>query len=185
MSTFNRNTLAAALAVSLASLVSAPAMAGGTVTGATQAPFAHEVTNTGSGAATDPLATAQGFGFDIKAPDILIGRTSTSGDVTVFVTFSGADVATTPVVTGGDPDGVGVLPAYAIGSTSFGGNVLQFTVSPPASPGFVAGQLFSIAALAFKNALSLQAGGAGINATVRIVDTNTNIELLQIGRAHV
>src|SRR3546814_19944336 len=79
--------------VSLASLVSAPAMAGGTVTGATQAPFAHEVTNTGSGAATDPLATAQGFGFDIKAPDILIGRTSTSGDVTVFVTFSGADVA--------------------------------------------------------------------------------------------
>ncbi|PKM05930.1 MAG: hypothetical protein CVV15_10805, partial [Gammaproteobacteria bacterium HGW-Gammaproteobacteria-5] len=176
--------LAAALAVSLASLVSAPAMASGSVTGATQTPFAHEVTGTGTGAAVDPKAIAQGFGFDVKAPDILIGRTSTSGDITVFVTFSGADVASTPTVTpgiGNGPDGLPGTPddqPYAIGSTNFGGNVLQFTISPPATPGITAGQLFSIAALSFQNALSLQPGGAGINATVRIVDTNTNIELL-------
>ncbi|PKM14439.1 MAG: hypothetical protein CVV12_13865 [Gammaproteobacteria bacterium HGW-Gammaproteobacteria-2] len=184
MSTFNRNTLAAALAVSLASLVSAPAMASGSVTGATQTPFAHEVTGKGTGAATDPKAIAQGFGFDVKAPDILIGRTSTSGDITVFVTFSGADVATAPTVSIGSPYwGADTLPGTpddlaTIGSTNFSGNVLQFTVSPPATPGLVVGQLFSIAALSFENALSLQSGGAGINATVRIVDTNTNIELL-------
>jgi len=170
MSTFNRNTLAAALAVSLASLVSTPAMANGKVTPATQAPFAHEVTGANT-ATNDPKAIAQGFGFDVTAPDILIGRTSTSGDITVFVTFSGADVAATPTVSPGTAGGV-------IGSTNFGGNVLQFTISPPLSPGFVAGQLFSIGSLSFQNALSLQSGGTGINASVRIVDTNTNIELL-------
>lgn len=171
MSTFNRNTLAAALAVSLASLVSAPAMATGTVTGSTSAPFAHEVTGKGTGAAVDPLAVAQGFGFSLKAPDILIGRTDTSGDVTVFVTFSGADVATAPLP--GDFTNQGTL-----GAISFGGNVLQFTISPPLTPGFTATSLFTINSLSFKNALSLQPNGGGINATVRIVDTNTNIELL-------
>jgi len=169
MSTFNRNTLAAALAVAVASVVSAPAMASGTVTAAVQAPFAFEVTK--ASVTGDPRAVAQGFGFNVLIPDILIGRTNASGNVTVFVTFSGADLNTAPVP---------AVPATqgTLGGAIFSGNVLQFTITPPVGPGMTAGSLFTVPSLDLKNALGLQSGGAGVNATVRIVDTNTGIELL-------
>lgn len=169
MSTFNRNTLAAALAVSLASLVSAPALASGKVTPTVQAPFAHEVTKADT--AGNPTAIAQGFGFDVVTPDILIGRTNASGNITVFVTFTGANVAAAPVP---------AVPAAqgTIGGVTFGGNTLQFTITPPAGPGMTAGSLFTVPTLSLEDALGLQAGGAGVSASVRIVDTNTGIELL-------
>lgn len=170
MSNLKRNTLSAAIVLAVGVGLPLTAMAGGAVTPSTQNAFAHEVTG---GTTPNPTATVTTMGFNVVAPDILIGRTNTSGDITVFVEFSGGNVSATPTIA--VPAGQGTLNA---GSVTFANNNLQFTITPPGTPGIQPGQLFGITNLALQDALGLRSGGTGIRATVRVADTNTAIVLL-------
>ncbi|PKM05836.1 MAG: hypothetical protein CVV14_14760 [Gammaproteobacteria bacterium HGW-Gammaproteobacteria-4] len=175
MSTFNRNTLAAALAVSLASLVSAPASASVKVAQSATVEshlFAAELLG---GAGTNPNVTLEGVvDFSVTAPDILIGRVDTDGNVTVIVTLTGAEIAPGFAVADITPAaGFGAVSGFTVGTTSF-----QFTVTPPVT-GIVAGSLFSINAnaLDLTKAVGLRPGGAGVTADLQVINTATNSPL--------
>lgn len=180
-----------ALALAVAGAFALPALATSTVSkttaGTQNYTFAKEVLGI-TAAATDPLANVEGaVAVALAAPEILIGRTNGSGDITVIVTISGAEFNTIPDADGADNDCAVIadneifVPVAAgtlnCGSVSAGTNTLQFTITPPAAPGIAAGDLFSFAAgaLKFKKATGLS--GAGVTASAEIRDTNTNILL--------
>ena len=173
MSTFNRNTLAIALAVAVTAAFSTSAMASGVVTPAgtaDQHSFAHEVTG---GTTPNPTAWVEGkIDYTLVPADILIGRTNTSGDITVTGTVAGGTVTAAPTIT--IAPGQGTLNAI-----TFSGNTFQFTITPPAAPGMVAGPLFSVAAgsLKLSSATGVTPSGSGITLAVVIQDTNTAIVL--------
>lgn len=174
MSNLNRNKLTVALAAVVSSAFALPAFAGGAVTnaGVTEAHlFASEVTGGNAATSINPTAKVEGqVNFTVSAPDILIGRTNTSGDITVVVTLTGAVITGTPTL---------VVPAGTPQPAIVGTNSFQFTITPPAAPGFGAGTLFSITGgtLSLQKATGLQPGGGDISATVTVQDTNTGILL--------
>lgn len=174
MSNLNRNKLTVALAAVVSSAFALPAFASGAVTnaGATEAHlFASEVTGGDAATSNNPTAKVEGqVNFTVSAPDILIGRTNTSGDITVVVTLTGAQITGTPAIT---------VPAGTPQAVIIGVNSFQFTITPPLSPGFPAGTLFSVNAgtLSLIKATGLQPSGSGIVATVTVQDTNTGILL--------
>lgn len=174
MSNLNRNKLTVALAAVVSSAFALPAFASGTVTnaGVPEAHlFASEVTGGDAATSNNPTAKVEGqVNFTVTAPDILIGRTNTSGDITVVVTLTGAQITGTPAIT---------VPAGTPQAVIVGTNSFQFTITPPLSPGFPAGTLFSVNAgtLSLIKASGLQPSGSGIVATVTVQDTNTGILL--------
>lgn len=170
MSKFKTTALAAALALA----VSGAAQADGAVT-ATNTAFAHNVTG---GATPNPTATTGAVKFTATAPDILIGRSSGTGQITVEATLVGAKVKTALVagdITAQDPDGAGPVAAAAVNtvSSAAGASVFQFTVTPPAAPGFAAGDLFSIDNIELQDAASLATAGGSVTIEFKIRDTTT------------
>lgn len=163
-----------AIALAVATAFAAPALAAGSVAKPSAVEtyiFAKEVLG---GTAPNPTAHVEGVvAFNLVAPDILIGRTNTSGDITVIINFSGATLAAAPVVV--DFTNQGNLNG---GSITSGPSSLQFTITPPATPGFVASSpLFSIAGGKLQFSAATGLSGSGISATVEVRDTNTNILL--------
>lgn len=170
MSKFKTTALAAALALA----VSGTAQADGAVT-ATNTAFAHNVTG---GATPNPTATTGAVKFTATAPDILIGRSDGTGQITVEATLVGAKVKTALVagdITAQDPDGAGPVAAAAVNtvSSAAGASVFQFTVTPPAAPGFAAGDLFSIDNIELQDAASLATAGGSVTIEFKIRDTTT------------
>lgn len=179
--TFIRN----ALAVALASAFTLPALAAGNIDKPGAAELYLHAQELGIGTSPNPTAILGGvIGYNITAPDILIGRTNGSGDITVTLTFAGAELAA-PLVAGNITvaGGQGTLNA---GSVSCSSSACQFTITPPAL-GMVSGGLFTVAAstLSFNKAAGLAEGGSGITVATQIQDTNTATILASLAATQI
>jgi hypothetical protein len=166
MSKFNKCALVGAIAMA----VSGAAYADGTVV-ATNASYAHEVN--GGTTATLPTAIATSVSYDVQAPDILIGRSSVTGQVTVSGTITGAKLAAAPAVSFPTP-GAGAAASLQ-GSVTSGTNSFQFVVLPPdvAAGGFAAGNIFTISSLSLNTADALETLGGQVTVTIEVRDTTT------------
>lgn len=169
MSKFNKSALVGAIALA----ISGAAFAAGDVTlpgDAGDYVFAWELT-----AGDDVTANTSSINYAIKTPDILIGRTSDTGQVTVFATITGAELGTELVeddiaVSQGTLDSVSSAP---------GGSTFQFVITPPApeTDGFTAASLFSIATLNLQAADSLATEGGQVTIAFEVKDTTTGTSL--------
>ena len=166
MSKFNKCVLAGAISL----VFSGAALAASTIV-TTNGSFAHEVTK--SSASGDPTAQAAAVSLNVQAPDILIGRSSVTGQVTVSGTINGATMASAPVVTFPAP-GAGTAASLQ-GSVTAGTNSFQFVVLPPdvAAGGFAQGNIFTITALDLKDATALSTLGGQVTVTIEVKDTTT------------
>lgn len=172
MSKFKTTALAAALALA----VSGTAQANGAVT-ATNTQFAYNLTG---GTTPNPTATTGSVSFTATAPDILIGRSSGTGQITVEATLVGAKLKTALVA--GDITGPGVTNTV---SASVGASAFQFTITPPAAPGFAAGNLFTISKIELQDATALAAVGGSVTIEFKIRDTTTGTLLSTASAAAV
>lgn len=176
MSKFKTTALAAALALA----VCGTAQADGSVT-ATNTVFAHNVTG---GTTPDPAATSGSVAFTVAAPDILIGRHSGTGQITVEATIVGGKLKTALLasdITPQDPDGAGAGLGATVNTVSatIGQSAFQFTMTPPASAegGFAPGALFTIDNIELQDASALATAGGQVTVAFTIKDTTTGAVL--------
>lgn len=166
MSKFTLSALTAAVVLA----VSGAAYADGSVT-ATNTAFAHNVTG---GTTPNPTATTGSVAFTVAAPDILIGRSSGTGQITVEAALVGAKVMTALVAGDIAPQAGAVVNTV---SSATGATAFQFTMTPPAAPGFAAGALFTIDNLELQDAAALAAAGGQVTVAFTIKDTTTGAVL--------
>lgn len=169
MSKFNTRVLAGAIAM----VIAGGAAAAGSTT-AVNSSFAWNVTNATGMALT---ADTGGVRFSVAAPDILIGRTASTGQITVEATLDGAvlDAALTTgdiQIPGAPLNGASVTQV----SAAVGASAFQFTITPPTA-GFTAGEIFTIDSLELRNATGLTTLGGNVTVAFRIRDTTTGGEL--------
>jgi hypothetical protein len=174
MSKFNKCILVGAIALA----VSGTAFAVGSTT-ATNSQFAWNLTG---GTAPNPTADTGAVAFSVAAPDILIGRSSGTGQITVEAVITGG--ALDAALTAGDiaPQGTAVVNTV---SATAGATAFQFTMTPPAAPGFAAGSLFTIDALELRSATGIAALGGNVSITFTIRDTTTGTILSSASAAPV
>jgi hypothetical protein len=167
MSQFTKCILVGAIALA----TSGTALATGTIF--LQAPvtgtFAWNVTG-GTGA--NPTADARLVFFSVEAPDILIGRTNATGQITVEVVLNGAVLRTAPTT-----GTVGAQGTVNTVSASAGASAFQFTITPPVAPGFAAGPLLAVDPIELQSASALATLGGSVTATITIKDTTTGTVL--------
>lgn len=166
MSKFNKCALVGAIAL----VVSGTALAAGTTTkpaAAEEYVFAFEVTN---GTALNPTADTAAVAFSVAAPDILIGRSNTTGQITVSATIVGAVLDATLASTDFTIPGTAAFNSVSstIGTSSF-----QFVMTPPTGAGFAAGAIFSIDNLELRSATGLQTNGGSVTVAFEVRDTTT------------
>lgn len=166
MSKLNKCILVGAIALAFSST----ALADGSVT-ATNGNFAWNVTG---GTAPNPTAETGGVAFTVAAPDILIGRSSGTGQITVEGTIVGAEVGTAIVAGDITPQGTAVINTV---SSAAGASAFQFTMTPPAAPGFVAGDLFTINGIDLEDAAGLASLGGTVTVAFVVKDTTTGTTL--------
>ena len=166
MSKFTISALTAAVVLA----VSGAAYADGSVT-ATNTAFAHNVTG---GTTPNPTATTGSVAFTVAAPDILIGRSSGTGQITVEAVLVGAKIKTALVAGDIAPQGTAAVNTV---SSAAGASAFQFTMTPPAAPGFAAGALFTIDNLELQDAAALAAAGGQVTVAFTIKDTTTGAVL--------
>lgn len=180
----SKKLVISSLAMAVAMTFTGSALASATVSpGATPVTFAKEVLGVNAANGDPTLNVNSAVTFKVSAPDILIGRTSASGDITVQMTFAGADVdaAVTPTITFAQDPSLGQVNATSI---TINGNTIQFTISPlgdQTTGGFIAGDLFTVSGVAFKNAGGLSSGV--ISASAVVLDTNTGTQLTSASAA--
>lgn len=171
MSKFTISALTAAVVLA----VSGNALANGAVTKPGVAQdyiFAHNVTG---GTSTNPLATTANVAFSVSAPDILIGRHSGTGQITVEAVIVGAKLgaalADTDITKQGDAS-VNTVSA-TVGQSAF-----QFTMTPPTGAGFVAtSPLFTIDNIVLQDATGLASLDGNVTIAFTIKDTTTGTVL--------
>lgn len=168
MSKFTQCALAGAIALA----VSSAAMAAGRLDVTSASQFAKEVTG---GTGVNPTADAGTFEYRAVAPDILIGRTAATGQVTVSATIVGAKLTAAPATPTVPGD------ASVVGSVSYSDNSFQFVILPPTTgfPNSSAGSIFSIAGLDLESATGLQAAPNEVSIVVAVQDTTTGLMLSQ------
>lgn len=167
----SKKIVLSSLAMAIAMTFAGSAMATATITVGPPSPltFAHEVLGVNALTGDPKLTVASSVTLTLAAPEILVGRTNSSGDITVQLTFAGGTLdSSKPAPTiGSAASGSSVNT----GTISISGNTLQFTISPGATPGITAGTLFTVSGVAFKDAGGLATGN--ISASAKILDTNT------------
>lgn len=183
MSKFKTTALAAALALA----VCGTAQADGSVT-ATNSNFALNVTG---GTSPNPTANTGAVAFKVAAPDILIGRHTGTGQVTVEATLVGAKInellkanISVPVQNydddndAGTPDVDGGAIINTVSATP-GNNSFQFTMTPPlqAVGGFQPGDMFTISGMKLQDATALASAGGQVTIAFTIRDTTTGTVL--------
>lgn len=166
MSKFNKCILVGAIALAF----STTALADGSVT-ATNGNFAWNVTG---GTTPNPTAETGGVAFTVAAPDILIGRSSGTGQITVEATLVGAEVGTAVVQADIAPQAGAAVNTV---SSAAGASAFQFTMTPPAAPGFVAGDLFTINGIDLEDASGLASLGGTVTIAFVVKDTTTGTVL--------
>jgi len=164
MSNLNKRVLAAALAAVIAS----PAAFAATVT-ATGNNHAFELTAVAPVTAINNAA----INYNLVAGDILIGRTTASGNVNIRLDLTGANFAGAPTIT--VPAGQGTI----VGAPVFAGSTLTFVIEPIAT-GMIAGPLFTIAAgdLSLTSATALATLGGNVNVTIDARDVTSGLVLV-------
>jgi hypothetical protein len=169
MSKFTKCILvgAIALATSGTAFATGSTTIGNPVTGA----FAWNITG---GTAPNPTADARRVDFSVTAPDILIGRTNATGQITVEAVITGA-VLRVPVVAGDIAPQAGAVVNTV--SAAAGASAFQFTLTPPAAPGFAAGQMFRVDPVALQSAIGLATLGGNVSIAFTIKDTTTGTVL--------
>jgi hypothetical protein len=131
-------------------------------------PFAWNLT---AGTAPNPTATARFVRYSVTAPDILIGRTNTTGQITVEAVITGA-VLLNPVV------GITSQGTVNTISSAAGASAFQFTITPPVAPGFsAASPLFTVEPIAFQSAIGLATLGGNVSIAFTVKDTTTGTVL--------
>lgn len=166
MSKLNKCILVGAIALAFAG----PAMATGSIT-ATNGQFAWNVTG---GTSPNPTADTGAVAFAVAAPDILIGRSDATGQITVEATIVGASLDATLLAADFTPQAGAVVNTI---SATPGQSAFQFTMTPPVAPGFAAGTLFTIDALELRAASGLASLGGNVTVAFTIKDTTTGTTL--------
>lgn len=131
-------------------------------------PFAWNLTG---GAAPNPTADARIVAFGVTAPDILIGRTNATGQITVEAVITGAVLRNALVVGNVGPQAGAVVNTM---SAAAGASAFQFTITPPPAPGFQAtAPLFLIDPIQLQAATGLATLGGNVSIAFTIKDTTT------------
>jgi hypothetical protein len=165
MSQFTKCILVGAIALA----TSGTALATGSTT--LQAPFtATFAWNVTGGTAPNPTANARVVIFNVEAPDILIGRSDATGQITVEAVITGA-VLRNPVTV------VPLQGTLNTTSSAIGASAFQFTMTPPAAPGFSAGQVFGFNSIDLQAASALATLGGEVTITFTVKDTTTGTVL--------
>jgi hypothetical protein len=171
MTKFNHCLLVGAIGLA----VSGTAIATGTISllDPDDGQFAWNVTG---GTAPNPTADARTVEYAVTAPDILIGRTGATGQITVEVVITGAVLRTAPTNTNIGVQIPGISSVNSISATP-GASSFQFTLTPGPAPGIQPGLLFQLEPIALQSASHLAMLGGSVSVAMTIRDTTTGAVL--------